>query len=418
MAIVFITKKGWIKMAKTRKDTNGRVLQKGEYQRKSGTYEFKYRDSATFETMSISAPTLDALREAEKEALRGVYSGVKVGSIGLTVNNAFERWEAVKRGLKATTRSNYVYMYKTYVWGDLGKKKLKNVKKSDVKAFYNRLYDGGLKANTLDTIQNVLHQVFDSAIDDGYILINPCDKALKELKAEDRNNRLANRTHLDEVLDIAQQERFKSFMLDHETFNHWYPVFVVMMETGMRVAEFTGLIWDDIDFTNNIIHVRRNHTYNPDPSTRKSVHHISTTKTVAGFRDIPMRVDVQKALDVQKSLKIRCVDTIDGVSGFIFANRDGHVYHQQPLNLALKRISRECNEESLQKGLPLLPSHLHCHMLRKTFCTNLARAGVDMKSAMDLMGHSDVETTMGIYTKATKDMKKKAIITVDEYMKS
>ena len=131
-----------------------------------------------------------------------------------------------------------------------------------------------------------------------------------------------------------------------------------------------------------------------------------------------MRSDVRKALEMQRSSGIKCIDTIDGISGFVFANRDGHVYHQQPLNKALKRLTSLCNDESIQNGNPLLPAHLHCHMLRKTFCTNLARAGVDLKSAMDLMGHSDVETTLGIYTKATKDMKQNAMISVDEYMRS
>lgn len=69
-------------MAKVRKDANGRVLHVGEYQRKTGTYEYKYRDANTGETTSISASTLEELREKEKETLRGIYSGVKVGATG------------------------------------------------------------------------------------------------------------------------------------------------------------------------------------------------------------------------------------------------------------------------------------------------------------------------------------------------
>ena len=155
----------------TRKDSNGRVLKKGEYQRKSGIYEFKYRDAQTHEVASISAQTLEQLREAEKDLMRGVYNGVKTTSRSLTVNDTYDRWVSLKRGLKDTTRSNYTYMYETYVQNDFGKKKIKDVKKPDVKAFFNRLYDSGLKTNTLETIQNVLHQVFDFAIDDGLILL-------------------------------------------------------------------------------------------------------------------------------------------------------------------------------------------------------------------------------------------------------
>ena len=126
-----------------------------------------------------------------------------------------------------------------------------------------------------------------------------------------------------------------------------------------------------------------------------------------------MRHDVVVSMDKQRALCRPCKDVIDGVSGFVFANREGHVYHQQPLNLALKRLSREYNEIAVQKNWILLPAHLHCHMLR-----NLARAGVDLRSAMELMGHGDVETTLQIYTKVTKDMMTKAVVSVDEYMRS
>ena len=57
------------------------------------------------------------------------------------------------------------------------------VKKSDVKRFYNRLADDKiLKISTIDNIHNILHQVFQVAVDDNYIRLNPTDRMLKELK--------------------------------------------------------------------------------------------------------------------------------------------------------------------------------------------------------------------------------------------
>ena len=54
-----------------RKDNSGRVLKEGEYQRTSGTYEFKWRDKRG-NRHSISAPTLEELRDKELDALRDV----------------------------------------------------------------------------------------------------------------------------------------------------------------------------------------------------------------------------------------------------------------------------------------------------------------------------------------------------------
>ncbi len=75
-----------------------------------------------------------------------------------TLNDLFDLWLEIKRGLKENTKTNYVYMYDQYVRDSLGRMKISQLKKSDIKAFYNRLIDSGkLRVNTIDTLQNVIH---------------------------------------------------------------------------------------------------------------------------------------------------------------------------------------------------------------------------------------------------------------------
>ena len=93
----------------------------------------------------------------------------------------YQAWKNDKKGLRSSTRGNYSYMYDQYVKDGFGKTKLKDVRKSDVRRFYNELHDTrNLSFNTIEIIHNVIHQLFALAVDDEYIRNNPSDMALKD----------------------------------------------------------------------------------------------------------------------------------------------------------------------------------------------------------------------------------------------
>ena len=102
------------------------------------------------------------------------------------------------------------------------------------------------------------------------------------------------------------------------------------------------------------------------------------------------------------------------MSGFIFRNRFGRVYHQGPINRAIKRIYLDYNDKELleaarAKRKPVLLPHFSCHHLRHTFCTRLCERENNVKAIQELMGHSDVRTTLDIYAEATDVIKQEAI---------
>ena len=154
----------------------------GEYQRSSGTYEFKWRDKRGGRH-SISATTLEKLREKELDVLRDVLDGVRADKNNLTINDLYNSWIQLKRGLKDNTFANYKYMYSMFVEPDFGKNRLVDLKRSDVRGFYNYLADErNVQVNTIDSIHTVLHQVLELGVEDDYLRYNPSDNALKELK--------------------------------------------------------------------------------------------------------------------------------------------------------------------------------------------------------------------------------------------
>ena len=399
-----------------RLDKNRLTLRKGETQRKDGTYDFRWT-SADGKRHSVYASTLEELREKEEAAIRDKQDGIKTETRRVTVNDVFELWCDLKRGLKDNTFQNYKYMYNMFVRPSFGKLRIASVKKSDVKRFYNTLADEKiLTIATIDNVHTVLHQVFDLAVDDNYIRSNPTDHMLKELK-QSHNFETEKR----KALTIAEQQLFVDFLKKHPQYNHWYPVFAVMLGTGMRVGEIVGLRWCDIDLEKGIISVNHTLVYYNHGDGKGCSFSINTPKTRAGERTIPMLDFVKEAFLLEKKYQeetgLHCKATVDCYTDFIFVNRFGDVQHQGTLNKAIRRIIRDCNDEVLLRGEddPVLLPKFSCHSLRHTFTTRLCESGVNVKVIQDVLGHADISTTMDIYVDVTKDMKQKEFNVLGEY---
>ena len=402
-----------------RKDKKNRVLKEGEYQRSCGTYEFKWRDKSGGRH-SISAVTLEELREKELDVLRDVLDGVKADKNNLTINDLYNSWVQLKRGLKDNTFSNYKYMYTMFVEPDFGKRKIVDLKRSDIRSFYNYLADERhVQINTIDCIHTVLHQVLELGVEDDYLRYNPSDNALKELKKA-RNFEVTKRR----ALTVSEQELFEAYLSKQGQYHRWYPIFIIMLWTGMRVGEITGLRWSDIDLEDDTISVNHTLVYYDKRNDKRCTFAINTPKTAAGERIIPMLPKVKEAFLMEKQYQEECglksKAVVDGYRDFIFVNRFGNVQHQGTLNKALKRISRDCNFEILdkphKKDTVILPKFSN-HSLRHTFTTRMCEAGVNLKAMQEILGHADAETTMDIYAEATKELKKSELIGFEEFFR-
>ena len=404
--------------ATKRKDKSRVVLRSGEVQRANGLYQYSWMDGSG-KRRYVYAKTLEELRIKEEQIAKDKSDGIKTEARYTTLNELFDLWKTLKRGLKDNTFQNYAYLYDTFVRHVIGDKFVTKLKKSDIKRYYNYLADErGLKASTIDGIHTVLHQVLDMAVDDNYIRNNPSDRVLKELKQScfaKSEKRMA--------LTRAEQDLFLDFLKNSRIYNHWYSIFAVMVGTGLRVGEVTGLRWCDIDLKENLIDV--NHTlvyYNH--AENGCYFNINTPKTKAGVRNVPMLEFVKQAFIEERKYQmangIRCSVKIDGYTDFIFVNRFGAAQHQGTLNKAVRRIIRDCNDEVLERNEenPVLLPRFSCHSLRHTFTTRMCEAGVNIKVIQDALGHSDISTTLNIYADVTKELKKKEFEGLEAVFKS
>lgn len=410
-------------MAKARKDNKGRALRKGESQRTDNTYVYTYTDPFK-KRRFVYAKDLQTLREKQEKLKREQLDGLNsyVGG-NATLNFVFDRYMSTKYELRKTTRSNYIYMYNRFVKDSFGKRLIAEIKYSDVKYFYlHLLTKEGLQANTVDTIHTILHPTFQLAVRDDIIRKNPSDGVMAEIKKKAGKNKGVRH-----ALTIQQQRAFLNYIANEPVFEHWLPLFTVLLGTGCRIGEVIGLRWQDIDYENRIININHSVVYYAvaEASTRKTIFQVSFPKTEAGIRDVPMMDEVYEALQLeyeyQKENGFNST-TIDGMTGFIFCNRFGNVHNPQTVNRTIKRILENYNAEEVlkakkEKREPVILPNFSCHHLRHTFCTRLCENESNLKVIQAVMGHANIETTMDIYAEATAEKKKEAIENLSKNMK-
>lgn len=417
-----------------RKDNKGRILKDGESQRPDGTYRYRYTD-ATGKRRDVYSSRLVptdklvpgsksdlSLREKEKLINRDLEDGIKAQVENkATLNDMFHLYMSGKTKLKDSTRTNYIYMYEKYVKDTLGTKQIKDIKYSTIYSFYCNLIDNlNFKPNSMEIIHTILHPVFRLAVRDNHIRTNPTDGVMKEIKQTynwEKPKRIA--------LTIPEQEAFMRFISESRIYSRWQPMMTVFLGTGCRVGEIIGLRWADCDFEKGIISINHNTLYRKYNGENESRFHITTPKTDAGTRIIPMLSDVKRALLTEYNYQLKygfCDEVVDGYSGFIFQNRYGSLFTAHDINRAIERIYKAHNEQEAtkaekEKRQPLLIRHFSAHNLRHTFCTRFCENESNLKVIQEIMGHADIETTMNIYAEATAEKKQESFAKLEGKIK-
>ena len=400
-------------MAKVRKDLRGRSLRKGEVQRSSDKrYMYTYTDPMGRRKF-IYANDLAELREKEAKLMKDQLDGLDLYVAGkASVNDTFDRYMSTKYNLRESTKSSYLYTYDHYVRDTFGKKRIADIKYSDVLQFYYYLLNEvKISLGTLDTVHCLLHPTFQLAVRDEIIRNNPTEGVMKEISRESGKNR-----GIRHALTVEQQRAFMEYIANHPIYYHWWPMFTVLLGTGCRIGEALGLRWQDLDYDRRTISINHSLSYYQKPDTNKSVLRISKPKTEAGIRTIPMLDVVKDAFQMlyEEQLENGFNETeIDGMSGFIFCNRFGTVPNPQTVNHTIKRIANSYNADEVVRAKkerrdPVILPNFSCHHLRHTFCTRLCENETNLKVIQSIMGHRNIETTMDIYAEATEEKKQES----------
>ncbi len=390
----------------SRKDNKGRVLQKGEAQRKDGRYHFAYTNIAG-KRCYIYASNLVDLRAKERDLLIADWQGAIHFSMNASLNYMFDKSIKLKIGLKPTTYASYQQTYNNYVREEFGRKLVKNISHSDVLGFYSYLVKNrGLSVKTVQHVHLQISSALKLALQDGMILRNPAEGAYGALKLAIGDDERKMR-----ALTIDEQKVFLEFMDGHPTWGRYHSIFQVMLGTGLRVGELCGLRWQDIDVDRRLVDVNHGIVYVRGVKGESKDHlEVTLPKTRAGIRQVPLMKPVVEAIMEEykwAQAKHFVSETIDGYTDFVFTKLNGSVYTSTRLDKVLKDVVEAYNkqEEAIaenEEREPFYLPHISNHMLRHTFCTRLCERDVNIKVIQTLMGHASIKITLDIYAEVSK----------------
>lgn len=377
----------------SRRDSKHRVLRRGESIRADGKYQFKYhingkphfvyswRLEPTDKLPMGKKPCL-SLRELEKQIGYDLDSQMDPLGKNITVVELVDRYLKTKTGVRDSTRAGYKTVQRILQKEAFGGKKISQIKVSDAKLFLIKLQSDGRGYSSIHSIRGVLRPAFQMAVDDDVLHKNPFGFELATVIVNDSVTR--------EAITREQMRKFLKFIHDDNVYCKYYEVVYILFHTGMRISEFCGLTLRDIDLENRIINIDHQLL-----RTSEGKYVIEATKTNAGTRKLPMTEDVFRCFQaiVEDREKPRYEKILDGYTGFLFTDKDGKplvaMHWEHRFNHMVKRYN-----DIYRVQMP----NITPHVCRHTYCSNMAKSGMNPKTLQYLMGHSDIGVTLNTYT--------------------
>ena len=376
-----------------RRDSKHRVLRAGESIRADGKYQFKYHvDGKPHFVYSWKLEPTDklpagkkpclSLRELEKQIGYDLESQLDSMRKNITVSELVERYLPTKTGAKHSTVSNYNFVRNILKNEPFGERKIAEIKTSDAKLFLIKMQSDGKGYSTVKTVRGVLRPAFQMAVDDDILNKNPFEFQLAGV--------VVNDSHTRNAITKEQMRQFLKFVHDDNCYCKYYEVVYILFHTGMRISEFCGLTLRDIDLKKRIVNI--DHQLQRTSDMR---YVIESTKTNAGTRKLPITEDVARCFRtiIEDREPPQREKFIDGYAGFLFYDKDGNplvaMHWEHRFNNMVKRYN-----EIYRVQMPNITPHI----CRHTYCSNMAKSGMNPKTLQYLMGHSDIGVTLNTYT--------------------
>lgn len=325
--------------------------------------KYKFKTTFTFDgkRYQIYADTQKELyRKAERKKLE-----LEQGKIELAGSMTLGQWiekciDTYKTNQKEITNIKYRARIKHCITKHIGKYPLKSIKPLQLQECMNLQI--GKSKTQINEVYNAIKFFFEKAMDNQLITVNPANSLIKPLGYT--NHRRA----------LTEKEQFH-LIKAAETDRRYY-IFLLMLYCGCRPEEAAGCQGHDI--------IKKNGIY---------LLHIRGTKTINSDRIVP--------IPMQLLTLIKNTPAFD----YIACYNNGNKINSANRNRVWKSLKRQMNIDMGCKTYrnQLIPPYplskdIVPYCIRHTYCTNLAKKGIDIRIAQKLMGHSDISLTANIYT--------------------
>lgn len=235
--------------------------------------------------------------------------------------------------------------------------------------------------------KKLLVDMFNKAVDSDLLINNTVKQINTVVTKEEKKERRA--------LTVSETELF----LDQAKDAIYYNLFVVALETGMRIGELCGLRWSDIDFKKKSFNVSRTLCY--FSKNGKYVFEMHDTKTQNGRRTIPLTANAITALKMQKIQKqeiiFRGKIADEEYNELVFVTRNNKPTQEFAVQRCIKIIVNHIQTE--HKDF----EHFVPHTFRHSFATRAIENGMQPKRLQRILGYSSLQMTMDLYCHVTED---------------
>ena len=209
--------------------------------------------------------------------------------------------------------------------------------------------------------------------------------------------RLPKNKPQNEIKALSKEDQTDFFECAAGTF--YNNMFVVAVNTGLRPGELYALTEDDIDWKNNVIHVKRTLLYQKLEGDECKTFHLGPPKTETSIRTVPINSYCRKALEKQiiqhKIVMAKTCRKNLEFPDFLFTTKLGTPLNAQLYCDAIERIVQEVN--LMRDPLDLMET-FSGHCFRHTFATRCFEAGIVPKTVQAYLGHASLQMTMDLYT--------------------
>ena len=367
--------------------------------RKDGTWEARVTIGISADgkqqRKSLYGKTRQEVSAKMTDLLNNLQKGIITNPTEMTLAEWLDYYmsEYKKRYVKPTTDINYTVKVKNHIKPAIGHYKLKALRQDIIQKFVNSLSDKGLAPSTVIDVYKLLSNALETAVDDGLIVRNTANRVKLPKTTKPQIN----------VLTQEQQNAF----VEQAKVTYMGVVYIFDLCTGMRLGELLGLKWQDIDFEQNQLHIRRILRKVKDPDNADEHWHLEfgTPKTLSSERTIPLNDTAIKVLadvwEQQEKNKEKASSAYED-NDLVFCTQLG-----RPLDP--NNIRRTCYSICEKIGV----SDIHPHCLRHTFTTRGAENNVDVRVMQKFLGHATIKETADAYTHILDDLKQDEIRKLD-----
>lgn len=390
-------------------------LPKGFSLRKDGRYQGRF----TFNGKRYTYYSHD-LKEVEKKVADAKYElehGIYGNAIDITLNHWFDVWlrEYKLLTVKNSTILLYSLNYERYVKDTIGNYLLKDIKTIHIQRIYNEMYHHGLSLGTIQIVNSILNNLFSQAVKNDYLSKNPCIGAIlpKATKKERR------------VFTYYEQEVFLTAISG----DFYEALYQIALCTGLRIGELSALTWDDIDFEKNTLSVNKTLLYQKDYHTGEYGFRCQPPKSNTSNRIVPLIPDAiqilkkhQKAQYTYSIVNHEFWTPLKGMENLVFTTRNGTPIQESYIIKRLYSVTNRMNRLEMQKAqnenrIPYTFETITPHTLRHSFATRAFENGLAPKTVQELLGHSNMNITMDLYTHVTYETKKLEMEKMEKVLK-